>query len=47
MINSKLNYLYKIEISDTILLCKKEWAQARLKMLSKNVLRSHIFDTCF
>ena len=33
MINIKLNYLYQIEINETII-NEKEWGQTRLEMLS-------------
>ena len=45
MINSKLKYLCRIEILETLKLCTKECAQARLIIyLQKGVYSSYIFD---
>ena len=42
MINSKLNYLYSIEIGETIQLCDKK---NELKFVYlQNVFRDHIFN---
>ena len=44
MINSKQNYSYKIEISETIQLCAKNELRLILKCYPQNVFKNCIFN---